>query len=68
MGEFRSFWWVLESDTQNSKNGIRMSITLKLSEIRKIDPYLDNFLTNPYTFLAYSGDLGSDKLEYTKKV
>ena len=43
-----------------------MLITPKLSEIQKIDPYLDNFLTNPYTFLAYSGDLGSESPEYTK--
>ena len=31
-------------------------------------PYLDNFLTNPYGFLAYSGELGSDSPENAKKV
>ena len=31
-------------------------------------PYLENFLTNPYTFFTYSGDLGPESPEYTKKV
>ena len=30
--------------------------------------YLDNFLTNPYIFLAYSGDSGPESPEYAKKV
>ena len=37
-------------------------------EIWKIYPYLDNFLTNPYTFLAYSGESGAESPEYYKKV
>ena len=43
-----------------------MSITPKLSEIQKIGPYLDNFLTNPMHILAYSGDLGCESPEYGK--
>ena len=43
-----------------------MSNTPLFSEIRKIGPYLDNFLTNPYTFLAYSGDSETKSPEYAK--
>ena len=52
--------------SEKLKNGIKMLITPKLSEIQKIGPYLDNFLTNPYTFLAYSGDSGPKSPEYAK--
>ena len=31
-------------------------------------PYLDNFLTNPYHILVYSGESGSESPEYAKKV
>ena len=43
-----------------------MLITPKLSEIQKIGPYLDNFVTNPYTFLVYSGDSDPESPEYAK--
>ena len=34
----------------------------------QIRPYLDNFVTNPYGFLAYSGELGYESSEYDEKV
>ena len=55
-----------KSKSEKLKNGIRMLITPFYREIQKIGPYLDNFLTNPYTFLVYSGDLGSESPEYVK--
>ena len=32
----------------------------------KIWPYLDNFVTYPYTFLAYSGETDPESPEYHK--
>ena len=43
-----------------------MLITPKLSEIQKNGLYLDNFLTNPHTFLVFSGESGSESPEYHK--
>ena len=43
-----------------------MSNTPFYGEIQKIGPYLNNFLTDPYTFLAYSGDSDPNLPEYAK--
>ena len=66
MGEFWMDAIEIRVKSEKPKNGIRMLITPFYREIQKIGPYLDNFLTNPYTFSAYSGYSDPNSPEYGK--
>ena len=57
----------METPKMASECQIEPSIARYVIQI-KIGPYLDNFLTNPYTFLAYSGESDPKSPEYGKKV
>ena len=68
MGDFWKNLEVWKSESENHEYGIRMLITPFYREIQKIEPYLNNFLTNPMHILAYSGDSDPKSPEYAKKV